>query len=585
MKKINLIKRNNKTKSVFGKLFIPTELIIITLGTILCILSYNEQKTTILNKTYETVEILAKHSVKSIDGDKLVEIKNEEDVIKSSYIDVSSMFSLIKQDTNLKYFYTIYEENDEFFYGIDTESSNKSRSFPGTKINYTASTKPNLNVLKKGKIYTNKSITTNKFGETLIVSYAPVFNSKKEFVGAIVCEYDVKNVLDELSNLSMQLIYTAIICIIISSIIITIILLSVLKNINNINNKLINLSSNEGDLSQTLIMSSKDELHDFAGHINNLIKYIKDIVININENSLYINKIVEVASNNIDDIENNLLDSETKTQNINNAVFSISDSILALNKATSEIINTMNATGNQLNDAVNYAMSIKNHAKQATNSAIKRKELAISSINTLSNNLIRKLATSKHINTIDTLASDIISITDETNLLALNASIKAAHAEDNGKGFVVIADEISKLAVTTESSAIQIQNTSKSIITVIKELSNSITNMLDFINEHTEIVFNDLVNTSNIYYANSQQLSSILQDFSNATNEFTDNLNNMQSSIQDVNSIMLNTKERVDDIKLSSNNISNNIKTLTKEIQSSKKTGTNIKEDVSQFKL
>ena len=579
--------RNKDKTSLIGlspKFIIPTFITISVLGATLCITAYNNQKKLLINEAATTSRVITSVGAHMIKGDNLYTIRKKEDADKVVYNQIKYQLQLINSNKSLKYIYTVYFKDEVIYYGVDADDNPKTRCLPGDEYEYDKKANVEYKTLMKGKLYSDDQIY-KEGDELLISSLAPIYDSHDNIVGALGCDYNAKPIVNQLNSILQRLLLITVLGVITATALVTIIITSVIKNIKKINNKMSELVSNEGDLTQQISIKSGDELELIADNTNALLNYIREIMVNIMKNAELLNKSVKNAYNDIQTASSNIEENDATISNLYNSITDIAASSESINSTSSKIIDSITDIGKQINEGVSHAISIKEHAEQASISAGRKREIAQSDAERLSKSLTEKLNRSQEVKQIGTLADDIINITDQTNLLALNASIEAARAGEAGKGFAVVAEEIGKLATTTEETAVQIQKVSSSVIHAVNELAEESKKMLEFVNNTSINGFNELVENSNIYYNDSQQISNMLQIFSNETESIIEQLKDVQKDIQSVTSNVNTEASDIENVSMISNDLASRIQEINAQMNITKQVGDELTVEVNKFKV
>ncbi|MGZ9584256.1 methyl-accepting chemotaxis protein [Paenibacillus marinisediminis] len=111
---------------------------------------------------------------------------------------------------------------------------------------------------------------------------------------------------------------------------------------------------------------------------------------------------------------------------------------------------------------------------------------------------------------IGKISSVVKEVSDQSNLLGLNAAIEAARAGDAGRGFGVVADEIRKLATYSKNNAIQIDDITKNMQIAIRNLQQAFQGIHDYTNNQVASI-QELSATVQHINRNTQQLSEMAE--------------------------------------------------------------------------
>ncbi len=233
----------------------------------------------------------------------------------------------------------------------------------------------------------------------------------------------------------------------------------------------------KGDLTERVEINSKDEIGQMASGINEFIEALQRTMKTIVDNTEELDTIVGKVTKNVDIANANSYDISAVMEELAASMEEIAATASGVNE------NTKNADDNVVNladkssEIAAYAQNMKERAHELEKNAKANKNNTDVVIADIIDALKKAIEESKSVDQVNSLTSDILSISNKTNLLALNASIEAARAGEAGKGFAVVADEIRQLADSSRENASNIQHINEVVIVAVNELiknSNSL---------------------------------------------------------------------------------------------------------------
>jgi len=138
---------------------------------------------------------------------------------------------------------------------------------------------------------------------------------------------------------------------------------------------------------------------------------------------------------------------------------------------------------------------------------------------------------------IDEMASKILDITSQTNLLSLNASVEAARAGDAGRGFAVVAGEIGKLAADSSDTATEIQNICNETRENVSNIKACFDQIIEFLQTDIKTQFTEFAHATSEYHDSIQEINAIISDIANSAGIFGESVENIQNQIIAVSSL------------------------------------------------
>lgn len=478
----------------------------------------------------------------------------------------------------IAFLYTLYTDGKKVYYGVD---SDEDAAKVGDEF---ADSYAELEPVFGGKEYIQDYIDHTEDGD-LITVYKPIEDNAGKVVAILGCDYDASSIAAELQKAVVQTLQIGGICLILAILILTIIVSRITKGLMQVNAKIYDLVHNEGDLTQKLDVRSGDELELIAGNVNELLAYIRKIMIGISSGSMRLMSSSRKMVDHLSSADESITDVSATMQEMSAAMEETTSSLNQITEAIDEIYSSVERIAGNADAGKVSSQEMESRASGANDAAAEGEKKANIETEKMADSLNEKIAKSKSVEQIEILTSNIIEITEQTNLLALNASIEAARAGEAGRGFAVVADEIGKLAGNSADAAAKIRQVSAEVIQAVDELAEGSQQMIEFVRNSTEEGFGGLVATSENYATDANAMRAMMEQFAQTAEELRSTMDGIRESISAVNIAVEESAKGIAGVSESSVQLTGNVNDIQSEASDNNGIAEDLATEVGKFKL
>lgn len=542
--------------SIRAKVIVPTAVMVAVICCCMALLFKSRMERDMISTGAEMAVYIGNLAEDKINGNLLerLEIGGEP---SATYKALSNAMTETIKGSSIRYMYTLYTENGKVYYGVDLDT--EDRQAIGSEFSEPYEVlRP---VFEDGEIVKSNKIEREK-NTSVISAYVPVYNKQMKVVGAIGCDYEADDIVAAVNETMRNVVIIGIAFFIVAVVIFSLIISRITKNLWNVDDRIYDIVNSNGDLTQTVQIRTGDEIECIAGHVNELLAYMRQIMINISDNSKKLNDSSENVVSHLRDTQSSVSEVSTTMEEMTATMEETTSSLNRINESVNEVFQFIEQINDRTRDGGALSDEIKESAQKIQTSAISEQKAAKQRTQEMTESVYSRIEQSKAVEKIGELTSNIINITDQTNLLALNASIEAARAGEAGRGFAVVADEIRKLATDSASAAEQIQEVSTVVIKAVNALSEEASRMVKFVEEVAMKGYSDLVKTSEEYNEDSGKINEMMQVFSDQSQQLQNNMDQIRQVMESVNHSVEESALGVSRISEMSANINDNVKDI-----------------------
>lgn len=330
---------------------------------------------------------------------------------------------------------------------------------------------------------------------------------------------------------------------------------------------------------------SKDELGDITQAVKHMQISIRDAIRSITVEAENVNEYIVVSNNNITGLAGELEEASATVEELSSGIEETASGTEEITAISAEIEASVKVVADKAESGSVSVSEIKNRAFELKNNSKKFYVEADEKCVKIKQTMDSALYKIKEVEKIKVLSDSILQISEQTSLLALNASIEAARAGEAGKGFSVVAEEIKKLSEQSREAVNDIQETVSIVFTSVNNLVNISKETLEYIETKVIDSYKKSVDVGVSYDNDAIYISSLVTELSAISEELLASIKTVSESITEISEASNEGANGTNNIAEKVSKIRDRASEVKDETYNIKESMENLKQLVLKFKV
>lgn len=401
----------------------------------------------------------------------------------------------------------------------------------------------------------------------------------------------VSSASDELNSqysLSVKAFSAILVVMIIMGVAITLMIFAIIRPLKSassqLNNMIEDIEDNNGNLTARINVMSDDEIGILVDGINIFIEKLQFIMKDINVQS----EVLRTSSDNMNlqvaDVNNNANEVSAAMQQMAASMQEVSATVEQINAGADNIFEAIVNVNEQIEQGNKITGDIQNKSVKYMQDTNRGREAANAMVQNIREGLTGSIENSRQVERIQQLTDDILNISSQTNMLALNASIEAARAGEAGRGFAVVAEQIRNLADESRNIANNIQEISLIVTESVSALTGDSQRLIDYVDESILADYEKFSGITNDYRNDASRVNDILKNFAENARTLKNTMAEMNSGISDISTTIDESTKGINEAADGVSGIVNSIDDIEKEAENNIIIGQKLQGYVQVFK-
>ncbi|MBW3695829.1 methyl-accepting chemotaxis protein [Vibrio sp. T187] len=303
-----------------------------------------------------------------------------------------------------------------------------------------------------------------------------------------------------------------------------------------------------GDLTQRLDDSRHDEVGQIAKGYNQFVQYLSELLRDVSNTGQEITASIQTVDQMAHSMEQEIKQQTSQIEQVATAIHEMGAS-------SDEVAQNANGAADSASSASD-AIDIGQKSVTVTSESVDNMNQQLSDTSAV----VTQLA--QDANSIDTVLDVISGVSEQTNLLALNAAIEAARAGEQGRGFAVVADEVRTLASRSQASTEEIRAIIEKLQQRTEEVVHAISTSAELGKKcqveasNSEEQLSTISNNVNEMNAMNMQIASATSEQSNVINEISPHVTSISEIARESDAMVERTAEECEQLRIKAQHLS-----------------------------